>query len=89
MNSAAYKLKFGVSKTAYKNMAKLGLLSSGLITSDSLTKWKEIKKERKHKIRVIQQKNHAASVLYKRTNGKKKSGGGKQKPVKKSKNIED
>ena len=84
MDSAAYKLKFGVSKTAYKNMVKQGILSRCSVkktgedkeligqapTTTDLAQWRSIKRERKDKIDRIQKKKHDASVLHRRTKGK-------------------
>jgi hypothetical protein len=86
MNSQAYKEKFGVSKTAYKNMVKKGLLQPAIVglsadgkekhligkspTTADLAKWREMKKARKAKIRVVQKKNYADALLWRRTKSK-------------------
>ena len=86
MKSADYKMTFGVSKTAYRNMVKQGIaVPVKVIVSQDGTKhlsgstgpsfeaieqWKEIKKKRKQKIRVVQKRNYEDSKLVRRSSKK-------------------
>jgi hypothetical protein len=74
MNSKETKLKFGVSKTAYKNMRKAELFTDSfeLVRNLSAIKdaYKVIRKKRKAEIRKIQKKKHSDSLIHMRAKGK-------------------
>lgn len=76
-NGSKFKKAHGFSKSTLK-AAKRNDLNPVLVPSD-LKAYKLLRKERKLAVTKARQLKHAKSVLFKRTNGKKKGASGKTK----------
>jgi hypothetical protein len=68
MNSEKTKLKFGVSRTRYSNMAKAGLLP---VNEENIAQYKAIVKKRRKGIEEIQRKKHELAKAGRKAKTKK------------------
>lgn len=68
MNSQKTKVKFGVSKTRYKNMRNAGLLP---VTESNIAAYKAIVKKRKKAEEALQRKKHENAKAGRKVKTKK------------------
>ena len=80
---AAFKKKYGYSKTAKRLMQKYGISRNN--TREALDQLKEFRKKRRRRAAVIKINKHIASKDYMRLNGKVRTKGKKKKTETKEK----
>lgn len=67
---AAFKKKFGISKTLKRLLDKNG---KSWTSTEDIAQYKKDRRERKRKEKASKNEKHRASVTYKRTHGKPKT----------------